>query len=807
MAVYEPTYNQRGLLSSEDLVLRAQKTSSGYSVPAGAQRTHAIQEVRYNPKGQKEYQELGNGTITCYDYDLPTFRLRQICTRRPSYKYNCLQHHSGLKNPDILQRLNYTYDPVGNITEIYDEAYEPVYFQNQQVEQRSRYEYDALYRLVRAAGREDGAAQGAPGQFEPPLHSVDLPVVTPGALRNYTEEYEYDPVGNIQNLRHSAGPNGSFTRYYAYAASSNRLERTWEGNKNWNNSGATHKVTYYYDTHGNMLNLENLAPADNLRWDYRDILRALPLPASDWAYYNYDSGKQRSRKRLKRQNGAVADRIYLGGFELYRKTDALGSVVEEIETHHLFEGDQRVLLVEEVLRTDNPRLPTGPLYRYQYSNHLGSAYVELNEQMKIITFEEYHPYGTSAYQAKNSQVKTLPKRYRYTGKEGDDGTGFYYYGARYYASWLGRWISPDPTGIKAGINPLTFNKSNPVRYFDPTGMANVEVTLPSFRGQAGVQNADALIQQVFQTGIAPKGGTTAPQTLDNLLESIKNTYRNSGFVQSSLSPDVAIGFASKGGTKGGVVFEILPRPDSVNVNTSPIAGVNPYPDQYIVAHPGGIEPGQVVRAYKVRAHKLAKGRKNILITEITENPNSILRTSSLPPATPARSAPNSESILAAPGAPGVPHSQSGGVTRTANTVTSTIEKAANAFEPVAAETMEVSKLTRFKAAAGSLLRSTASVASEGAEIVGKAAFVVGAYNEAATTYKSVPGTWFDKGVAATFTFIVPGLGGGIVDDATVALTGGVMIGPQGESYDQHGSGMAQHMLGEMQRSLHNWLVQ
>jgi RHS repeat-associated protein len=35
------------------------------------------------------------------------------------------------------------------------------------------------------------------------------------------------------------------------------------------------------------------------------------------------------------------------------------------------------------------------------------------------------------------------KRYRYTGKEIDDSSGLSYYGARYLAPWLTRWISPD----------------------------------------------------------------------------------------------------------------------------------------------------------------------------------------------------------------------------------------------------------------------------------------------------------------------------------------------------------------------------
>jgi RHS repeat-associated protein len=44
------------------------------------------------------------------------------------------------------------------------------------------------------------------------------------------------------------------------------------------------------------------------------------------------------------------------------------------------------------------------------------------------------------------------KRYRYTGKERDDSSGLCYYGARYQAPWLARWISPDSAGAVDGLN-------------------------------------------------------------------------------------------------------------------------------------------------------------------------------------------------------------------------------------------------------------------------------------------------------------------------------------------------------------------
>src|SRR4030095_8170894 len=103
--------------------------------------------------------------------------------------------------------LNYTYDPSGNISEIYDEAYEPVFFQNQQVLPRSRYEYDALYRLISATGRENGAFICAPSNGENGPVPTAFPVqpADPHALRVYTQTYRYDAVGNMERMHHSAG--------------------------------------------------------------------------------------------------------------------------------------------------------------------------------------------------------------------------------------------------------------------------------------------------------------------------------------------------------------------------------------------------------------------------------------------------------------------------------------------------------------------------------------------------------------------------------------------------------------------------
>ena len=88
-------------------------------------------------------------------------------------------------------------------------------------------------------------------------------------------------------------------------------------------------------------------------------------------------------------------------------------------------------------RASTTHLPQ--LIRYQFGNHLGSASLELDDQAQIISYEEYYPYGSTSYQAVRSQTEVSLKRYRYTGKERDEESGFNYQRARYYAPWLGRW--------------------------------------------------------------------------------------------------------------------------------------------------------------------------------------------------------------------------------------------------------------------------------------------------------------------------------------------------------------------------------
>jgi RHS repeat-associated protein len=80
---------------------------------------------------------------------------------------------------------------------------------------------------------------------------------------------------------------------------------------------------------------------------------------------------------------------------------------------------------------------------------------------KVVEYT-YDPYGNTTADA------AVSNPFQYTGRE-NDGTGLYYYRARYYSPNLARFISSDPIGLDGGINRYAYVSGSPVAYIDPTG--------------------------------------------------------------------------------------------------------------------------------------------------------------------------------------------------------------------------------------------------------------------------------------------------------------------------------------------------
>ena len=279
--------------------------------------------------------------------------------------------------------------------------------------------------------------------------------------------------------RGSDPARSNWTRTYAYDEAS-QLEPGRQSNRLTGTTIGATTETYSaggdgYDAHGNMLRMPHLgggSPGPNMRWDYRDQLQETDLGGGGKAFYVYDSSGQRVRKVWEKSAGPVEERIYLGGFELFRRRENLaGEQVStfERETLHVMDDTGRLALVEtRTLDLAGGDKAPRRLIRYQLGNHLGSTSLELDEQAQIISYEEYAPFGSSTYQAVRSQTEAT-KRYRYTGKERDEESGFYYHGARYYPPWLGRWTSADPSGMADGVNLYVYGRNNPLAFSDSTG--------------------------------------------------------------------------------------------------------------------------------------------------------------------------------------------------------------------------------------------------------------------------------------------------------------------------------------------------
>jgi RHS repeat-associated protein len=503
-SVYRPTFNDANLLNKVDVNL-------GATVAA----TPFITNIDYDAKGQRTLIQYGNGAETRYRYDHDTFRLIHLYTRRGAlFTADC--ENPTPPPPDTiaapetppankycgLQNLHYTYDPAGNITHIRDDAQQTIYFRNKRVEPSNDYTYDAIYRLIEATGREHLGQMG--GQARPPtaadvFNAFHTRLDHPGdgnAMGTYVEQYVYDAVGNFLSMQHRGSDPAhlGWTRGYEYSEASliEPLKQSNRLSKAPLNSAPPSPTKHFaYDAYGNMTRMPHLPL---MQWDYRDQLRATAQQVvnnggtPETVYYVYDSGGQRVRKVTESQIAAgqistrMKERIYLGGFEIYREYQNDGNTIAlGRETLNIMDDKQRIAIAETRTFGNDPA-PARSI-RYQFGNHLGAASLELDDQAQIISHEEYTPYGSTSYQAVPSQTET-PKRYRYTGKERDEESGLYYHGARYYAPWLGRWVSVDPIGIADGVNVYGYVGNNPIRFLDLFGKKKGD-KLPEHKGNIG----------------------------------------------------------------------------------------------------------------------------------------------------------------------------------------------------------------------------------------------------------------------------------------------------------------------------------
>lgn len=276
--------------------------------------------------------------------------------------------------------------------------------------------------------------------------------------RPYIERYQYDAVGNLEELRHQIS-GGGFRRVFDLVPGTNQLARvTANGNT----------FDFAFDENGNLTG-EGLSR--HMEWDHSDRLRTYRTQMGNsepsvYTHYLYDSSGRRVKKITRKQGGRLEISVYIDDMLEYRRDQDGGSVIEN-NILHIMDSEKRVALlrVGSAFPGDS-----GPATQYHLGDHLSSSNLVINDSGAWINREEFTPYGETSFGS------FAQKRYRFTGKERDEESGLYYHFRRYYAPWLGRWMSCDPNQMANGMNLYAYVYGNPMGLTDEQGTNEEELS-------------------------------------------------------------------------------------------------------------------------------------------------------------------------------------------------------------------------------------------------------------------------------------------------------------------------------------------
>ena len=440
-----------------------------------------VERIAYNAKGQRVLIAYGSGIMTRYAYDSHNFRLLHLRTERYTKPAELAYRRVG----QPLQEFGYKYDLVGSIWQIHNRTPGCGIFNLGEDVLDREFRYDAIHRLLYATGREstnipsprpwsDAHREG----FNANHHGTPNQGNAPHLARFYTEEYRYDPAGNLVSLRHQQEAV-SWTRYFGIGGyTPQQWGQAWKARFNapaaWEappGNQLTHVgddqmaflQTHVFDKNGN-LNRESTSR--HFEWDYADRMRVYRTQAgasepSVHAHYLYDAGGQRVKKLVRHQGGQTEVTVYIDSiFEHHIKGDLQNN------TLHVMDNRSRIALLRAGPAFPGDGAASKPV-QYHLGDHLGSSHVVVGgataEGHDFVNCEEYTPYGETSFGSFGR------KRYRFTGKERDEESGLYYHSARYYAPGLARWISYDPAGPVDGVNLYPYTCNNPILLVDPYG--------------------------------------------------------------------------------------------------------------------------------------------------------------------------------------------------------------------------------------------------------------------------------------------------------------------------------------------------
>jgi RHS repeat-associated protein len=323
--------------------------------------------------------------------------------------------------------------------------------------------------------------------------------------------YSYDAAGRLTGMKYSKGSTVLRDLVYGYdeinrrtSYSGNTAPEPQETATNTATVDASNRYTSLngkpvsHDDNGNQT-------INNAVWDARDRLVGLSGPGFT-ASFTYDAMGRRTSKTV---NGQTKTYHYDGS-----------DLISETGTDYTFGPG-----------IDQPLERKAGQNEYYLSDALGSV-IGLADSAGIIkTSYNYSPFGKKQTTGTNSS-----NPFTFTGRE-DDGTGYYYYRARYYNPDQKRFIAEDPLGFGGGdTNLQAYVGNNPINAIDPTGTKVLVGQHPAF----------------FPTKLNPFNHTAIVLRPDN-----PNAFKNNPLFQATNGRE-----ATLGGQLNGPVDECDPTQDS-----------------------------------------------------------------------------------------------------------------------------------------------------------------------------------------------------------------------------------------------------
>ncbi|UTC75805.1 RHS repeat-associated core domain-containing protein [Treponema sp. OMZ 792] len=472
-----------------------------------------VDNILYDEHSQRVYIKYGNGVETRYTYDPARRWLKDIKTENKD------------KNL-VFQKINYNFDAVGNV-----EGYTNT---SSKYETSQNYSYDALYQLIKAEGthKQYGGINPNPDNPHPstPLHT-----------NKYRQTFAFDIIGNMTNKSSTTNlPGGSIgttddtklnyeldyeydskyahrliragTRYYRYDANGNITAEKDGPFTEKEDFTFTYSYFAEHDVYGVDYGFDLEPPEDDpanlevgtttgggiqggYRRDYTWNERNLLIKSDDklnTVIYRYGDDGQRALKFTQQSN---SETLYFNNFYSVHQVAHEPNHEHGLRvSKHIFVGNSR--LVTAMTHADNNGDTTEQTEKryYYHADHLQSAQFITNARGEQYEHIEYTPYGELWIEETAPGIDKLP--FRFTGKELDEETGLYYYGARYLDPKYSRWLSGDPAlndyipkapiddeakkhnenlpgmgGVFNTVNLHVYHYAgnNPVKYTDPTG--------------------------------------------------------------------------------------------------------------------------------------------------------------------------------------------------------------------------------------------------------------------------------------------------------------------------------------------------